>query len=115
MNLNQIAVMMAQAGGAATQPDPRGQTIMLVVWIGVMIAMVYFMMIRPQQQRSRDLNKLMTGLKAGDKVTTSSGIIGVVVAVKEKSLTLRSADTKLEVVKTSIAEVTERAGEAAEA
>ena len=44
-----------------------------------------------------------------------SMFLGVVLTVKEKTLTLRSADTKLEITKAAIAEITERSGEASEA
>ena len=54
-------------------------------------------------------------LKPGDRILTNSGIVGTVVTVKEKTLTLRSADTKLEVTKAAIAEITERSGEASAA
>ena len=50
----------------------------------------------------------MKSIKAGDKVTTSSGIIGIVVTVKDRSVSIRSADTKLEVLKSAISEITER-------
>lgn len=57
---------------------------------------------------------MLKGVKAGDRVVTTSGIIGVVVTLKDKSLSLRSADSKLEVSKSSIAEVLERSGESSE-
>jgi preprotein translocase subunit YajC len=42
-------------------------------------------------------------------VVTSGGILGVVVSVKERTVAIRSADTKLEVVKSAVTEVTEKA------
>ena len=62
-------------------------------------------MIRPQQQRAKQQKKLLEALKAGDKVITSSGIIAVVVTVKDKSVTLRSADAKFEVTKASVTDI----------
>ena len=53
-------------------------------------------------------------MRAGDKIVTASGIVAVVVTVKEKTLTIRSADAKLEVTKSAIAEITERSGEPSE-
>jgi preprotein translocase subunit YajC len=41
-------------------------------------ALMYFMVIRPQQQRARQHQNLLAGLNPGDHVTTSSGIVGVV-------------------------------------
>jgi len=77
----------------------------------LMIAVFYFLIIMPQQKKSKHHAQLLKNLKAGDKILTSGGIIGVVIAVKEKSLSIRSADTKLEILKSSVAEVTERSSD----
>ena len=69
--------------------------------------MMYFMLFRPQQQRQKQLAKLMANLKAGDRVVTSSGIIGTVISVKDKTGSLRSADAKMEVTKSSVTEILE--------
>lgn len=71
----------------------------------------YFLLIRPQQKKAKDHAALLKTVRPGDKVVTSSGILGVVLTVKEKTLTLRSADTKLEITKSAIAEITERSGD----
>jgi len=67
--------------------------------------MMYFMLFRPQQQRAKQMAKLLASLKSGDKVVTSSGIVGVVITVKDKTVSLRSADAKMEVTKSSITEI----------
>lgn len=69
--------------------------------------MMYFMLFRPQQQRQKQLAKLMSSLKAGDRVVTSSGIVGTVISVKDKTVSLRSADAKMEVTKSSVTEILE--------
>jgi len=74
--------------------------------------MMYFMLFRPQQQRSKQQAKLLSALKSGDKVVTSSGIVGVVITVKDKTVSLRSADAKMEVTKSSVTEILE-SGDAA--
>ena len=74
----------------------------------------YFILFRPQQKRAKEHANLLKAIKAGDKVVTSSGIVGVVVAVKERTISLRSADTKLEVLKSAVAEISERGGESNE-
>ncbi|MBK7999580.1 MAG: preprotein translocase subunit YajC [Verrucomicrobia bacterium] len=71
----------------------------------------YFAILRPQQKRQKAHDTMMKSIKAGDKVTTSGGIIGIVITVKDRSVSIRSADTKLEVLKTAISEITEREGE----
>lgn len=93
-----------------TQPDPRaqfGQTIMMLV---LMVVVMYVVMIRPQQKKAKDHAELLKSVKKGDKVVTSGGILGEVLTVKEKSLTLRSGDTKMEILKSAVSEITEKAG-----
>ena len=59
------------------------------------------------------LSDIDSTVKPGDKVITSGGVIATVVSVKEKSIAIRSAETKLEILKSAITEITERAGESA--
>jgi preprotein translocase YajC subunit len=54
---------------------------------------------------------LLETLRSGDRVVTTSGIIGVVVTVKDKTISLRSADAKMEVTKSSVVEILERGGD----
>jgi preprotein translocase subunit YajC len=80
----------------------------------LMLFALYFAIIRPQQRRQKQHDTLLKTLKVGDKVTTTSGIVGMVVGVKEKTVNIRSADTKLEVLKTAVSEITERGGDTAQ-
>src|SRR6266496_4989567 len=76
--------------------------------IFLLIFAFYFAILRPQQKRQKQHEALIKTIKTGDRVTTSSGIIGIVVTVKDKSVSIRSADTKLEVLKSAISEIIER-------
>ena len=58
--------------------------------------------------RAKQQDSLLKNLKSNDRVVTSSGIVGIVISVKEKSVTLRSADSKLEVLKSAVTEITEK-------
>ena len=49
----------------------------------------------------------MSSIKSGDKVVTASGIVGIVITVKDKTVSLRSADAKMEVTKASVTEILE--------
>jgi preprotein translocase subunit YajC len=71
----------------------------------------YFLLIRPQRTRAKQQAELLKALKSGDKIVTASGIIGVVISVKDKSVSIRSSDAKLEILKSAVSEITERAGE----
>src|SRR5437763_9845811 len=77
----------------------------------LMVFVFYFVFIRPQQRKAKAHDTLMKGIRSGDKVVTTSGIVGIVVGVKEKTISIRSADTKLEILKSAVTEITERSGE----
>jgi preprotein translocase subunit YajC len=78
-----------------------------IIFFVLVFVMMYFIMIRPQQQRAKQQAKLIANLKSGDKVVTASGIIGVVITVKDRTVSLRSADAKMEVTKSSVTEILE--------
>jgi len=66
----------------------------------------YLLLIRPQQRKQRQLQATIAELKAGDKVVTTGGIVGVITAVRDTSLLIRSADkTILEIARTAVAGV----------
>jgi len=73
-----------------------------------MIGVVYFMMIRPQQKKQKLWTEMLGALKTGDKITTTGGIRGTILSIKDDALVLRVAPDgiKIEVVKAAIASVT---------
>ncbi len=91
----------------APAQQPQGWTSM-VMFIPI-ILMVVFMMYS-QNKKAKQHAKLLSTIKSGDKVLTTSGIIGTVVSVreKEKIVTVRSADSKLELTLSAVADITER-------
>lgn len=80
----------------------------------LLVVVFYFALIRPQQKKAKQHAELLKTVKPGDKILTSGGILGVVINVKEKTVSIRSADAKLEITKSAIAEITERSGGPAE-
>jgi preprotein translocase subunit YajC len=74
----------------------------------LMIGAVYFMMIRPQQRKQKAWTEMLAQLKTGDKITTTGGIRGTILSLKDDALVLRVAPdgVKIEVVKSAIAAVT---------
>ena len=109
-----ILALAPQPSPPGTQSDPRAQMLSTVGMLVLMGAMFYFALIRPQQKKAKEHAALLKAVRAGDKIVTSSGIVAVVVTVKEKTLTIRSADAKFEITKSAIAEITERSGEPSE-
>jgi preprotein translocase subunit YajC len=117
MDLNSFGPLLAlapQATSPGTQPNPTGQLVSTLGMFALMGVMFYFVLIRPQQRKAKEHAALLKNVKPGDKILTSGGIVGVVITVKEKTVSIRSADAKLEVTKSAIAEITERSGESSE-
>ena len=98
-----MAPLLGQNGQTTAPPWVQMVPFLLI------IVVFYFVLILPQQKKAKEHTKLLQSLKPGDKVVTSGGVLGVVVSVKDKSVAIRSADTKLEVLKSSVTEITERA------
>jgi len=116
MDLSSLNVLLAMAPPATpgTQPDPKGQMFSTVGMLVIMIVMFYFVLIRPQQKKAKDHAKLLQTIKRGDEIVTTSGIVGVVVTVKDKTVTLRSEDAKFEITKSAVAEIVKRSGDSSE-
>jgi preprotein translocase subunit YajC len=109
------SLFLAQGTTSGTVQDPRAGALQFIGPLLFMVVIMYVLMIRPQQKKTREHAELLKALKTGDKVVTSGGILGVVLTVKDKSVTVRSGDTKLEILKSAVSEVTERAGAGAAA
>jgi preprotein translocase subunit YajC len=66
----------------------------------------YLLLIRPQHRKQRELQATIAQLKAGDKVITTGGVIGVITAVRDTSFLIRSADkSMLEIARSAVAGV----------
>ncbi len=81
----------------------------------LLVVVFYFALLRPQQKKQKQQAELLKAVRSGDRILTNSGIIATVITVKDKSLTIRSADAKFEITKSAVAEITERSGESSEA
>lgn len=76
--------------------------------IFLIVGVFYFLLIRPQQKRQRQLQETIASLKIGDRVVTTGGIIGVITTVRDTSFIIRSADKSiLEIARTAVAGVDE--------
>jgi preprotein translocase subunit YajC len=106
-----LLALASPAGPPGTQPNPTGQLVNMLGMFLLMGVIFYFLLIRPQRTRAKQQEELLKALKSGDKIVTASGIIGVVISVKEKTVSIRSSDAKLEILKSAVSEITERAGE----
>jgi preprotein translocase subunit YajC len=104
MQLNSFPVILAEGAPADA---PAQNPIMAFLPMILLVVVFYFILIRPQQKRAKEQKKMLEALKSGDKVITSAGIIGEVITVKDRTVSLRSADAKMEVTKESVVAITE--------
>ena len=63
-----------------------------IVWLVVMVAIFYFMLIRPQKKKEKETKAMLDALKVGDSVTTIGGIIGKVLKVKDDKVCIEIGD-----------------------
>ncbi|HWF19770.1 MAG TPA: preprotein translocase subunit YajC [Verrucomicrobiae bacterium] len=108
MSLNGWNIFLAQQAAASGNSAP---TVLQFVPFILMFVVLYFIMIRPQSKKAKQVAAMLKTMKPGDKIVTNSGIVGTVVSVKDRTVSIRSADTKLEVLKSAVTEITERSGE----
>ena len=77
-----------------------------VILFGSIILIFYFMIIRPQQKRTKERQKLIESMKKGDKVITSGGLYGIVAGLDEKTVLVEIADkVKVKLDRSSIATI----------
>jgi preprotein translocase subunit YajC len=103
-----VCLAFAPQPAPGTTPNPTADMVRMLLTFAILGVIFYVLMIRPQQTKAKEHATLLKGLKPGDKILTTGGILAVVITVKEKSVSIRSADAKLEIVKSAVSEVTER-------
>ena len=95
-----------------TPPSGPGQT---SPWIQIVplvffFVVIYFLLIRPARTRQKQVQKMLEALKPGDRVVTSGGLIGTIVAVDRDIVQLRIADKiKVDVTKSSVVSLQDQA------
>jgi len=83
-----FAYAMAQApngGAGAVMPQ--------LLFFAAIFAIFYFLLIRPQQRQKKEREAMLTSVKKGDRVVTSSGLHGTVVSLNDQMVTLKVADS----------------------
>jgi preprotein translocase subunit YajC len=86
-----IDLAYAMAPGPGGGGNGGGILQILPLMIG-MFAIMYFLIIRPQQKQKRERENLLRAIKKGDRVVTTSGLYGTVVGLSEHTVTLKVAD-----------------------
>jgi preprotein translocase subunit YajC len=100
-----LFLFLAQAQPAAPASGPAGGIGFFIPFIFIFVIM-YFVLFRPQKKRQQEQQRLISGLKTGDRVVTNAGIHGLIANVKETTVMLKVADNvKLEMEKSAITNV----------
>jgi preprotein translocase subunit YajC len=103
------ALLLAQAGGA-------GSLMPLLVQFALIIGIIYFIMIRPQQKQRQKHESALKSLKRGDEVVTAGGIVGEVIHIREAAkdgagkglddrVTIKSGESRLIIERGKIARI----------
>lgn len=101
MNSNIFNLYATSTGGAELA---GGSGTFTIVWLVIMVALFYFMLIRPQKKKEKADRQLRASLQAGDKIVTIGGFTGRVLSVKDDEVTFETgaAKTRLTVKKWAI-------------
>jgi len=93
-------IIFQQAAGS-------GGGIMMLLPI-LLIGVMWFVMIRPQQKRQKQWAEMLAAIKTGDRITTAGGIRGIILSIKDDVIVIKVAPDgiKMEVAKNAIASVT---------
>ena len=100
--------VLTAAGGAG-----MGSSVIMLV---AMLAIFYFLLIRPENKRKKEAETMRSSVKTGDKITTIGGIVGTVVNVKDEKIVIETGadQVRIELAKWAISS-NESAAEAAQA
>lgn len=113
--MNALLPIFAQA--AAPAPQGGGSLTPFLFQLAAIMAIFYFLMIRPQQKQRKKLESEIMALKKGDGVVTTGGIVGEVVHIKEQIdegkpskgmddlVTIRTGDTKVVIQRRAVSQV----------
>ena len=85
----------------------------MIIMIVLMFAIMYFLMIRPENKRKKKAQEMRDGLKKGDTVTTIGGIVGKIVHVNKDTIVIETSDdrVRMELTKWAASSVGVQTGE----
>ena len=98
------ALILAMA--APAQPGQPQSPFAIFVPMALMIAIFYFVLLRPQQRREKERRAMLEAIQVGDRVLFGGGILGIITGVKEKTFTVKIADNvRIEIVRAAVTQV----------
>ena len=95
-------------GGAAPSGNPIAQLLPFLL----MFVVLYFLILRPQIKKQKDQQKMIEGLKKGDKIVTTGGIFGVITNLKDDTISVKIAENvRVEMSRAAVTRVREDGGD----
>ena len=82
-----------------------GGMMIIVIQIGALLAIFWFLLIRPQRMQAKQHEQMLKALKRGDEIVTSGGIVGKVVHLKDDRVTIESGESRLVIERERVAKV----------
>ena len=107
------AVETVAVEGAANAPAPKQQAqqpggFSMFIPMLIILAIFYFMMIRPQQRKEKERRKMLDELKAGKRIVFAGGIVGTIVEASEKTFKVEtSSGSTMEILRSCVQGIAE--------
>ena len=96
--MDNFILLASDAAGTATDAAAKGSSsgswLMIVLQLGVLGLLLYFMLIRPQKKQQKQMKALLSTLATGDSVLTSGGFYGVVIDVMDEVVIVEFGNNK---------------------
>jgi preprotein translocase subunit YajC len=110
--MNPVLALMPAPQGGEGQGGPGGLFLSLLPFLLIFL-IFYLLVIRPQAKRQREVQKMLSELKAGDRVVTSGGLFGTVFSLKDDNVVVLkiSDQVKVEVAKSAVTGVVQKSRE----
>ncbi len=104
MDIQNLHAMFGQAEGAG-QGNPLAALLPFIV----IFAIFYLLVFRPESKKRKQLEQKVAALEKGDRITTAGGLMGIVAAVKENTVSAKIADNvRVEILKSAVSNVEKR-------
>ena len=101
--MNLLNILLYASSNAQGQPSNGGWGSTLV-FFGLMILVLWLFLIRPQQKRSKEEQKLRENLKKGDRIVTIGGIHGKIVDIQDTTVVIETEGSRMKIEKSAVAQ-----------
>lgn len=109
--MNNLAFFLTESTTGSTSGT---QTWITLGMLAVMLVFFYFFLYRPQKKQEKQVNEMRNGIEVGDEITTTGGIIGKVISMKDETLVLETSGerTKIRILRSAVRNVDVKAADA---